>query len=55
MEIQLSVAREGKDPLVVTAAIEGLGLIDSPEYREHLFDATIQSMVDAIKAEGFLQ
>ncbi|AHJ88702.1 hypothetical protein PBI_RHYNO_44 [Mycobacterium phage RhynO] len=54
MEIQLSVAREGKDPLVVTAVIEGFELVDSAEYREFMFDATIEAMVKGIKGEGFL-
>lgn len=55
MEIQISVAREGKDALVATAVIEGMGLIDSVEYREYLFDATVEQLVTGIKGEGFLQ
>ncbi|AFQ97351.1 hypothetical protein FGG47_gp52 [Mycobacterium phage Rebeuca] len=56
MRIQLMVDRErGASPLVVTADIEGFELIDSPEYREHLFDVTVEAMVKGVKDEGLLQ
>ncbi|AFU20711.1 hypothetical protein SEA_CHUPACABRA_42 [Mycobacterium phage Chupacabra] len=55
MRIQLMVDRErGASPLVVTADIEGFELVDSPEYREYLFDATVEAMVNGVKDQGLL-
>lgn len=54
MELQLSVKREGFDPVVVEVEIENFDFIDSRQYREAMFDATMEQVKDELIRAGVL-
>ncbi|AEJ92072.1 hypothetical protein [Mycobacterium tuberculosis] len=53
MEIEVRVV-VGDEVASVKALIEYIDFIEAPDYREYLFDATVDQMKQALKEKGVL-